>query len=64
MPVVFWKNDEYRALRIIVDLDKDEITLEGKVSGSIFTEKEDKEEETAEEEEKPEEETAEEEKEE
>ena len=42
MPVVFWKNDEYRALRIIVDLDKDEITLEGKVTGSIFSEKEDK----------------------
>ena len=41
MPVVFWKNDEYRALRIIVDLDKDEITLEGKVTGSIFTEKKD-----------------------
>lgn len=40
MPVVFWKNDEYRALRIIIDLDKDEITLEGKVSGSIFSEKE------------------------
>ncbi len=45
MPVVFWKNDEYRALRIIVDLDKDEITLEGKVTGSIFSEKEEKEEE-------------------
>ena len=45
MPVVFWKNDEYRALRIIVDLDKDEITLEGKVSGSIFSEKKDTEEE-------------------
>ena len=44
MPVVFWKNDEYRALRIIVDLDKDEITLEGKVTGSIFSEKEEKEE--------------------
>lgn len=42
MPVVFWKNDEYRALRIIIDLDKDEITLEGKVSGSIFSEKEGK----------------------
>ena len=42
MPVVFWKNDEYRALRIIIDLDKDEITLEGKVTGSIFSEKEDK----------------------
>ena len=50
MPVVFWKNDEYRALRIIVDLDKDEITLEGKVSGSIFSEKKDSgEEETTEE---------------
>ena len=60
MPVVFWKNDEYRALRIIVNLDKDEITLEGKVTGSIFTEKEDKDEETGqpeEEGEKPEEET-------
>lgn len=60
MPVVFWKNDEYRALRIIVNLDKDEITLEGKVTGSIFTEKEDKDEETEqpeEEGEKPEEET-------
>ena len=45
MPVVFWKNDEYRALRIIADLDKDEITLEGKVSGSIFSEKKDTEEE-------------------
>ena len=42
MPVVFWKNDEYRALRIIIDLDKDEITLEGKVSGSILSEKEGK----------------------
>ena len=41
MPVVFWKNDEYRALRIIIDLDKDEITLEGKVSGSIFSEQKD-----------------------
>ena len=39
MPVVFWKNDEYRALRIIVDLAKDEITLEGKVTGSMFSEK-------------------------
>ena len=58
MPVVFWKNDEYRALRIIVDLDKDEITLEGKVSGSIFTEKEEKTEEKPEE--KPSEETPEE----
>lgn len=60
MPVVFWKNDEYRALRIIVNLDKDEITLEGKVTGSIFTEKEGKNEEAEQpedDEEKPEEET-------
>ena len=62
MPVVFWKNDEYRALRIIVNLDKDEITLEGKVTGSIFTEKEEKAEEEKPEGENPEEETTEEEK--
>ena len=41
-----------------MDLDKDEITLEGKVSGSIFTEKEEKTEEKPEE--KPAEETPEE----
>ncbi|MBR0318008.1 MAG: hypothetical protein IJQ86_01830 [Spirochaetia bacterium] len=50
MPVVFWKNDEYRALRIIVDLDKDEITLEGKVTGSIFSESKEPEKEPSEEE--------------
>lgn len=38
MPVVYWKDDEYRALRIIIDIDKDEISLEGKVSGKIFSE--------------------------
>lgn len=62
MPVVFWKNDEYRALRILVDLDKDEITLEGKVTGSIFSEKADEEEESETAEETAAEETPEEEK--
>ncbi len=62
MPVVFWKNDEYRALRILVDLDKDEITLEGKVTGSIFSEKADEEEEAGTAEETAAEETPEEEK--
>lgn len=39
MPSVFWKEDKYEALRIIIDLEKDEIFLEGKVSGTIFSEK-------------------------
>ncbi|MDR3115871.1 MAG: LptA/OstA family protein [Treponema sp.] len=34
-PVVFKKNDEFRADRIRVDLDTDDVTLEGMVSGSI-----------------------------
>lgn len=38
MPVVYREDDEYRALRIIIDIDKDEITLEGRVSGRIFSE--------------------------
>lgn len=38
MPVVYREDDEYRALRIIIDIDKDEITLEGRVSGKIFSE--------------------------
>ncbi len=62
MPVVFWKNDEYKALRILVDLDKDEITLEGKVTGSIFSEKKETEKEAAGEKPAEEEETPEEEK--
>lgn len=35
MPVVFWKGDEYRASRIIINLETDEISLEGEVMGSI-----------------------------
>lgn len=34
-PVVFKKNDEFRADRIRVDLDTDDVTMEGTVSGSI-----------------------------
>jgi lipopolysaccharide export system protein LptA len=35
LPVVFWQGDEYRASRIIVNTDTDEIELEGDVRGSI-----------------------------
>ena len=49
-------------LRILVDLDKDEISLEGKVTGSIFSEKADEDEEAGAEEETAAEETPEEEK--
>jgi lipopolysaccharide export system protein LptA len=34
-PVVFKKQDEFRADRIRVDLDTDDVTMEGAVSGSI-----------------------------
>jgi lipopolysaccharide export system protein LptA len=34
-PVVYKKNDEFRADRIRVDLETDDVTLEGSVSGSI-----------------------------
>ena len=34
-PSVFKKNDEFRADRIRVDLDTDDVTMEGSVSGSI-----------------------------
>ena len=34
-PVVFKKDDEYRADRIRVDLDTDHVTMEGSVSGTI-----------------------------
>ena len=40
MPVVFWKGDEYRASKIIIDLKKDEVKLEGNVEGQIITENE------------------------
>lgn len=37
-PVVFWKGDEYRASRITIDLDRDEIELEGGVEGTVTSE--------------------------
>ena len=37
MPVVFKDNDEFRSTRITVNLDTDEITLFGKVSGTVVT---------------------------
>jgi lipopolysaccharide export system protein LptA len=41
LPVVFWEDDEYRATRIIVNMDTDEITLEGEVRGQVTTEEQD-----------------------
>lgn len=42
-PVVFWKGDEYRASRIGIDLDRDEIELEGGVEGTVTSDEEDEE---------------------
>ncbi len=36
-PYALWKDDEYRANRITINLDTDSVILEGKVSGSIST---------------------------
>jgi lipopolysaccharide export system protein LptA len=44
MPRVFWKGDEYKAMKIYVDLDNDEIKLEGNVQGEVLWEEEEKEE--------------------
>ena len=35
MPVVLWKEDEYRATRIIVNIETDEIQLEGDVQAEV-----------------------------
>ena len=40
MPVVFWKDDEYRATKITINLDTDEIILSGEVSGTIHSKEE------------------------
>jgi lipopolysaccharide export system protein LptA len=37
LPVLFWKKDEYRAGRIVMNLDTEEITLLGDVSGTIVS---------------------------
>ncbi|WP_010258030.1 LptA/OstA family protein [Treponema primitia] len=46
-PVVFKKSDEFRADRIRVDLDTDDVTMEGSVSGSIKEKEKEEEEEEA-----------------
>jgi len=38
LPVVYWKGDQYEASRIVINLDSDEITLQGDVSGTITSE--------------------------
>ena len=38
MPIVYWKDDEYRATRITINLETDDITLTGEVSGTIRSE--------------------------
>jgi lipopolysaccharide export system protein LptA len=38
LPQVFWKKDEYKAAKIIMNLKTEEITLVGDVSGSIVSE--------------------------
>lgn len=38
LPRVDWKGDVYRAARILVDIETDEIRLEGQVSGTVETE--------------------------
>lgn len=43
MPRVIWKGDEYKALKILIDLENDEIHLEGNVKGEVFWEEENKE---------------------
>ncbi|MCK4541423.1 MAG: hypothetical protein KAU17_04200 [Spirochaetales bacterium] len=45
MPSVYWKGDEYSASRIIINLDTDEILLQGDVSGRIQSDESDTEEE-------------------
>ena len=37
LPVVTWEGDEYRATRILIDLDDERIVLEGSVSGHLGT---------------------------
>ncbi len=40
MPVVNWKGDEYRALKIYLDLDTETIRLEGDIRGKVTSEQE------------------------
>ncbi|MDA3951455.1 MAG: hypothetical protein PF508_19765 [Spirochaeta sp.] len=43
-PVVFWNGDEYRAVRIVMNLETEEIEMQGQVQGSIIVEDEDEDE--------------------
>ena len=49
MPEVHWDDDEYRATRIIINLESEEIRLEGDVEGTVTPEEENQEEENREE---------------
>ncbi len=49
MPVVLWKEDEYRATKIIVNIETDEIQLEGDVQAEVQYQEEEEEEEEEEE---------------
>ncbi len=44
MPEVRWKDDLYKATRIIINLDSDEIRMEGDVEGTVTTPQEEEEE--------------------
>lgn len=46
MPEVYWKDDYYSASRITINLETDEIELQGKVTGSVSADEEKKGEET------------------
>jgi lipopolysaccharide export system protein LptA len=43
MPLVNWKGDEYRALKIFMDLEADTIRLEGAIQGTVVPESEEEE---------------------
>ena len=43
MPIVYRKDDVFRASRITVDLDTDEISMEGVVQGSLLSKNQDEE---------------------
>ncbi|MGM0673998.1 MAG: hypothetical protein ACQETQ_04815, partial [Spirochaetota bacterium] len=46
LPVVFWQGDEYRASRIVVNTETEEISLEGDVRGRVSPSEDDDEEDT------------------
>lgn len=40
-PIVYWKGDRYRASRIILNLDTEEVELQGQVEGAVTVDRED-----------------------